>query len=147
MAIKLATERLARVADVMSAIVGVVDESSTVEEARDALADLGVSGAPVMRGEQVVGVVSQTDLLRARNDLSVTEVMTETIYAVRPDDSVLLAVRLMVEQRIQRVIVVNDDGELHGILTSLDALGALAAAFGAGPDLGYVDLRGQNADA
>jgi len=36
-----------------------------------------------MRGERVVGVVSQSDLLRARDDTdSVEDVMTKTVYAV-----------------------------------------------------------------
>jgi CBS domain-containing protein len=45
--------------------------------------ELRVTGAPVMRGERVVGVVSQSDLLRARDDTdSVEDVMTKTVYAV-----------------------------------------------------------------
>lgn len=141
MAIKLAQEKLPQVADVMTAIVGVIDHTATVKEAAETLADLGVTGAPVVKDEKVVGVVSHTDLLVAADALPVTEVMTETVYAVRPSDSVLLAARLMIEQQIHRVIAVNDAGDLHGVLSSLDALAALTGAFGTGADLGYVNLR------
>jgi predicted transcriptional regulator len=141
MAIKLAQDTLARVADVMSAIVGVIDDTATVGEAASTLADLGVTGAPVVRDEKVIGVVSHTDLLIAPDEALVTDVMTETVFAVRPSDSVLLAARLMVDKRIHRVIVVNDSGDMHGVLSALDALAALTAAFGGTGDLGYVDLR------
>jgi len=144
MAIKLAQETLPRVSDVMTAIVGVIDDSSTVKEAAETLADLGVTGAPVVKDERVVGVVSHTDLLIAADDAPVTDVMTETVYAVRPGDSVLLAARLMVEQRIHRVIVVNEAGDMHGVLSSIDALAALTNAFGGGGDLGYVNLRDES---
>ena len=141
MAIKIARDTLPQVSDVMTAIVGVIDDSATVKEAAETLADLGVTGAPVVKDERVVGVVSHTDLLIAPDDAPVTDVMTETVFAVRPSDSVLLAARLMVEQRIHRVIVVNEAGDMHGVLSSMDALGALTAAFGGSGDLGYVNLR------
>lgn len=131
MPIKLAHEKTKRVADVMAEAVAVIDESATLDEAKAVLVDMGVTGAPVVRAEEVIGVVSQTDILRATaDDTLVTDVMSDTVYAVQPGDSLALAVRLMVEQRIHRVVVVSEAGELCGILTALDALGALAEALG-----------------
>jgi CBS domain-containing protein len=129
MGIKVAKERLGTVGELMSEVVCVVDESATVAEAAQTLASMKVSGAPVVSGERVVGVVSQSDLLaHPEADAAVTTAMNATIYAVRPHDPVMLAARLMVEQQIHRVVVVNDAGELHGMLSSMDVLRATVRA-------------------
>ncbi|MBI4955847.1 MAG: CBS domain-containing protein [Myxococcales bacterium] len=140
MAIKLAEERHRRVSEVMSEAVGVIEESATAGEAKTILVDLEVTGAPVVRGEQVLGVVSRADLLRADDATPVTEIMSDPVYAVRPGDSLALAVRLMVKQRIHRVVVVNEAGELRGILTALDALAAVADSLGPTGDIAYASL-------
>src|SRR5262245_46629263 len=109
MPIKLAREKLGPVASAMTEVVCIVEHTASVAEAAQTLSDLHVTGAPVMNGERIVGVVSQTDLLRANGSgTPVSEVMNRTVYAVRPDDPLLLAVKLMVEQHIHRVIVVNE---------------------------------------
>ena len=142
MPIKLAAEKMGNVASAMTEVVCIVDDTATVAEAAHTLADMHVTGAPVMHDERIVGVISQTDLLRAQDSATpVAEVMNETVYAVRPHDPLLLAVRLMVEQRIHRVIVVNDDGQLHGVLSSMDVLRVLAHGVSADSALDYVDLR------
>ena len=135
-------EKLGNVASAMTEIVCVVDHTASVAEAKNTLADLRVTGAPVVQGERIVGVVSQTDLLCAlSSETPVTQVMNETVYAVRPQDPLILAVRLMVEQHIHRVIVVKDDGQLYGLLSSMDVLRVLAHALGGESSLDYVDLR------
>ncbi len=127
----------------MTEIICVIDETSTVADARDAIADAKITGAPVMSGEAVVGVVSRSDLLRAQDDQLISEVMSEMVYAVRPEDSVMLAVRLMAERVIHRVIVVNDSGELQGVLTAMDVLTALAEGISPNDELRYVELNGE----
>lgn len=142
MPIKLAKEKLGTVKSAMSEVACVIDHDSTVAQAVRTLSELRVTGAPVMRGERVVGVVSQSDLLRARDDTdSVEAVMTETVYAVRPDDPLLLAVRLMLEQRIHRVIVVNEMGQLYGVVSAMDVLRALTNDTDDAGGLTYLDLR------
>jgi CBS domain-containing membrane protein/CBS domain-containing protein len=138
--IVLAGEGLGRVADLMTEIVCVLDESSTVADARDALAGAEITGAPVMRDERVVGVVSQRDLLIAEEDQRVAEVMTEIVYAVRPEDPVTLAVKLMVDQQIHRAIVVNDEGQLQGVLTAMDVLAAIASRMQSDGPLRFTEL-------
>ncbi len=141
MGIKVARERLGTVGELMSEVVCVIDENATVAEATQTLSSMKVGGAPVVSGEEVVGVVSQSDLLgHPRADAPVTSAMTATVFAVRPGDPVLLAARLMVEQQIHRVVVVNDDGELYGMLSSMDVLRATVHAAD-GVDL--VEVRGR----
>jgi len=73
--------------------------------------------------------------------------MTRVIYAVRADDPVLNAVRLMADENIHRAIVVNDDGTLAGIVVPMDILRVLAQDADTRrttAHVEYVDLRSMN---
>jgi CBS-domain-containing membrane protein len=48
--------------------------------------------------------------------------MTPLVFAIRASDSMMEAVRRMVETGAHRLIVVNDDGKLAGIVTPTDVL-------------------------
>lgn len=134
-----------RVKDVMSEAILLLRTDTTVDEAWRQLHDGSVTGAPVLdaRG-RLVGVLSNYDLAdprRRRLDGSGTvgEVMTRLVYAVRAEDPALTAVRLMVEENIHRVVVIDDDGGLAGIVVPMDILRALADRTDARVE--YVNLR------
>jgi signal-transduction protein with cAMP-binding, CBS, and nucleotidyltransferase domain len=99
-----------------------------------------------------VGVLSNSDLADPRRRRSgasglVSDVMTRVIYAVRADDPVLTAVRLMADENIHRAIVVNDDGSLAGIVVPMDILRVLAQdaeTRGTTAHVEYVDLQTMN---
>lgn len=142
MVIKLAKDKAGTVAEAMSEVVCVIDHDATVDEAASTLTEMGVTGAPIVDGERIVGVMSRTDLIHAGDgEMEVTKIMTTTVYAVRPDDPLTLAVRLMVEQHIHRVIVVNGEGDLHGMLSAMDVLRVIAEQSGPSDNIEYVDLR------
>ncbi len=121
-----------RVRDIMTSEVYTLEAGASVAEAAHDLRMRGISGAPVLDRGRVVGVVSKTDLMTPQNwpveagQPTVDAVMTRVVYAVRPGDPVMMAVRLMVAEDIHRAVVVRDDGKLAGIVTSLDVLRALA---------------------
>lgn len=52
------------VAEVMSRDVISVDEITPLEEAARIMADNRISGLPVMRGDQLVGIITETDLFK-----------------------------------------------------------------------------------
>ena len=145
--IKIATSQELRVRDVMSTEVLTIPFSATVEAAARLLHDARVSGAPVVGPSgRVLGVVSTKDLLNPQRslapDASVADVMTRVVFAVRADDALKWAIRLMVEERIHRVVVADDAGHLVGIVSAMDVLAALVPA--GEPDdvsFSYVDLR------
>lgn len=137
MSIRLAKSRWGRVADAMTEAVGVIDEGTTAADARRTLTELSVTGAPVVRNEEVIGVVSLSDLATPDANTPVTELMSREVYAVRPDDALEVAAQLMVERRIHRVVVVDHNNQLAGIVSAMDAL-ERALAPGAIP-LAYAD--------
>ena len=111
-----------------------------------------ISGLPVVEGERVVGIVTSRDLrFESRFDSPVSLVMTprEKLVTVGEDASRDEIVSLLHEHRIEKLLVVNGDGELRGLITVKDILRAedypnackddlarlrVGAAVGTGPD-------------
>lgn len=124
----LATLKTVRVRDVMTADVTTLASTDRVEVAARVLTERHITGAPVLRGTHIVGVVSKTDLCdpRRAGETTVEAVMTRIVYAVRPTDPITSAIRLMVEESIHRVVVVSDTGRLMGIVTAMDIVKAIA---------------------
>jgi CBS domain-containing protein len=134
----LATEDL-RVADLMTIDPIVVSVDASIEEAEELLRTHRITGLPVVDlSGRLVGVVSQTDLLylavptiqalirhrdsgiRIGEVMSVPPVTIETIATIRE------AARLMNEQRLHRLVAVDDYGRPVGVVSAMDFV-ALAA--------------------
>jgi IMP dehydrogenase len=112
----------------------------------------GISGFPVVEGKTVVGIITNRDLrFEEELDAEVRAKMTprEKLVVVKEGAELAEAKRLMNKHRLERVIVVNDDFELRGLITvkdiqkatehpnaSKDEHGKLrvGAAVGVGPD-------------
>jgi CBS-domain-containing membrane protein len=120
-----------RVRDIMTANVITLVGSTSVDDAARSLTFHQVSGAPVLEHGRIVGVVSKSDLVDPRyrstpnEKPTVRDAMTRAVRAVRPGDPAMSAVRLMVNESVHRVVVVDDHGKLAGIVSSLDILRAL----------------------
>ena len=129
-------ERVLSAADIMTRRVFTLPATLSLEGAAWALAHRGVSGAPVLDDDgQLVGVLSETDLLEARvgdglarNEATlVDDAMSPALLSVAPGDPVAEVVALMIAHRAHRVLVLGDAGELVGIITTVDVLRELAA--------------------
>jgi len=86
-----------------------------------------ISGLPVVRGRQVVGIVTNRDLrFESRLDEPVTSIMTprERLVTVREGASLEEAQELMHRHRLERVLVVNEAFDLRGLITVKDILKA-----------------------
>ena len=83
----------------------------------------GFSGFPVLEGRRVVGIVTNRDLrFETRLDAPVREVMTprERLVWVKEGASLDEGKALMHFHKLERVLVVNDDFELRGLMTVKD---------------------------
>ncbi|MDE1943573.1 MAG: IMP dehydrogenase [Betaproteobacteria bacterium] len=83
------------------------------------------SGLPVVENGRVVGIVTNRDLRFETNlDQPVRNVMTprERLVTVAEGDSRDEAMRLMHQYRLERVLVVNGNFELRGLITVKDIL-------------------------
>ncbi len=111
-----------------------------------------ISGVPVVKGERLVGIVTNRDL-RFETDLSkrISEVMTkDNLVTVSEGITLEESKKLLHEHRIEKLLVVDDRGFLKGLITIKDIeklrkypnackddLGRLrvGAAVGTGPDM------------
>jgi IMP dehydrogenase len=84
-----------------------------------------ISGLPVVEGRRVVGIVTNRDLRFETNlDQRVRDIMTprERLVTVREGASLEDAQALMHKHRLERVLVVNEQFELRGLITVKDIL-------------------------
>ncbi len=83
------------------------------------LQDHKVSGVPVIKKGEVVGMITRTDLLRNREEDQTALLMTRDPVVISPDKSIVEASRLLIKHDIRRLPVVEGK-ELVGIITVAD---------------------------
>ncbi len=100
-----------------------VTPEKTIREVMDLTRAKSISGVPVVDGQELVGIVTHRDLrFETQLDAPVSTVMTpkERLVTVREGahkDEVLL---LLHKHRIEKVLVVNGDFQLRGMITAKD---------------------------
>ncbi|CAH2808212.1 MAG: Inosine-5'-monophosphate dehydrogenase (EC / CBS domain [uncultured Caballeronia sp.] len=124
-----AAEQAREVAKVKRFESGVVRDPITVPpqmKVRDVIAltqQHGISGFPVVEGQQLIGIVTNRDLrFEERLDDEVRKIMTprERLVTVKEGTPLAEAKALMHSHRLERVLVVNDSFELRGLMTVKD---------------------------
>lgn len=92
--------------------------------------DLRIKRLPVADQERLLGIITQTDLVRAFESMSalksVTEIMTTDIVDIAPDTSVALALEMMTTHHISCVVILRQRKAI-GILTEKDILRSVLA--------------------
>jgi CBS domain-containing protein len=117
----------ATVAAVMRRSAVAVRATVSRSVAADALRARGVPAAPVVDGEgRPVGMVCESDLLRARAGAKVADAMTRVALAVPESATLARAASLMAGHGVDRLAVVAPDGVVLGVLTSADVVAWLA---------------------
>lgn len=121
-----------RVRDVMSPRVETIDADATVAEASRKMADLDVGFLPVRAGEEIVGMVTDRDIaVRASAQgydparTAVREVMTSGFAHVSDEQGVIDAANIMEEKQVRRLLVLDHEMRMVGVL-SIDDLAAKA---------------------
>jgi CBS domain-containing protein len=122
------------VEDVMTTPVVTADRLTPYKEIARLLAEHRISGLPVLvDGWQVVGVVSEADLLTAQDrtaqdrtaahpGLTAGELMTAPAVTIQPDATIPAAVHVMNTHHVRRLPVTGADGQLIGIVSRRDLL-------------------------
>jgi CBS domain-containing protein len=140
-----------KVRDLMQSDVRTTTPEVSLKDVARTLVENRISGMPVCDGEgKVVGVISEGDILfkergrpeqrsaplgwlldgGSRTDLkkatarTVGDAMTAPAVTIRPSSSATAAARLMIEQGVNRLPVVVQDGRIVGIVTRADLVRA-----------------------
>ena len=94
----------------------------TVREAMDIMTKYRVSGLPVTRGPRLVGILTNRDLRFEKNlDQPVSAIMTkDNLVTVSVGTTLEEAERLLQKHRIEKLLVVDSDFRLKGLITVKD---------------------------
>ncbi len=133
----MTTTSVRTVADVMTADIVSIRDSASLAEAARLLDSRKIAGVPVVTAAgELVGVLSQTDLVRARATqhlwqswpgLAVRHLMSKPALTIASSASLGDAARLMEEKHVHRLVVVEDGGTAPiGIISTSDLVRVLA---------------------
>ncbi|MGZ8198966.1 MAG: IMP dehydrogenase, partial [Burkholderiales bacterium] len=144
-------KQAAEVAKVKRFESGVVKDPLTIPptmSVRDVLAlkqKHRFSGLPVVDGKRVVGIVTNRDLrFETRLDAPIRDIMTprKRLVTVREGTTPEEARALLHQHRLERVLVINGDDELRGLITVKDITKATEHPNAAKDDLGKLKVGG-----
>ncbi len=137
-----------KVRDLMTTDPLTATPDTLLKEAARTMVRNKVSGLPVLKDGEVVGIVTEGDFLRqeANRDQpyrfslldalfgegpsdppaveTVSEVMTENVISIGAEASIGEAARVMANKRVKRLPVVDDEGNLIGIISRADVVNA-----------------------
>ena len=107
---------------VMSKKVVSVSVPGSREKVLDLMRKENKAVLPVVKEDdnKLVGVVTRSDLINNPDEEQIAMLMSRNLVMASPDEDVNDVAKKMIENNVRRVPVVNDDGELVGIITSFD---------------------------
>ncbi len=100
-----------------------VSPDLTIREVMELTRSKNISGVPVVDGDETVGIVTNRDLrFETKLDSAVSSVMTpkEKLVTVREGAGKEEVLSLLHKHRIEKVLVVDDDFRLRGMITAKD---------------------------
>ncbi len=101
-----------------------ISSSKTIQEALDIMAHFHISGVPVVDEGKLVGILTNRDIRFETNlDLLVSDRMTgNDLITVKKGTTLNEAKSVLQEHRIEKLLVVDDNGALCGLITVKDIL-------------------------
>jgi predicted transcriptional regulator len=119
-----------RVIEVATKKLTTLDGSLAIRDAAILLSSKEIEGAPVMEEDQIVGILTLSDIAKALADgkeaLNVSDVMSTHIITVEENVMIAEAIEIMNKNHIGRLIVVESNGNPIGIVTRTDLLDKIA---------------------
>ncbi len=126
---------------VTTTVIEIAPEAS-VKEAFYLMKSMGIRHLPVVKNGTLNGIVTDRDLRRPKisdvfksweelyrinDDIQVEDIMVSPVLTVDPDAQIKEAAKIMVQNRIGALPVVDKKGKLVGIITESDILRAFVA--------------------
>lgn len=106
-----------------------VQEDVVLEEAQERMVRAGVRHLPVLNGQRLVDVVTARDLAtycalgRGARPMTVGEIRTGSPpYVCTPDTPLDIVARCLLATHAEAAVVIDEDEQVVGIFTTVDAL-------------------------
>jgi CBS domain-containing protein len=117
---------MGQIRDIMNKHVVTISKDKTCLEAASLLQEKDISFLVVAEGQNPIGIVTEADFVRkvvAENkiasDLKVSDIMSPKFRWVEPTTTIEDAVQKMLNNRIRRLVVLEDQ-KLAGVVTQTD---------------------------
>jgi len=113
-----------KVHEVMTADLKTASPEMPLSKVLEILRVNHISGVPVLQGDELIGILSLEDIVRAmqKNELSapVSQYMTKKLLTVTSYDSIVSAIQKFSDSRLGRLPVVDENYKLVGMITKGD---------------------------
>lgn len=125
----------------------VIDENTSIMKATQIMKEHGIRRIPVLRGNSLVGIVSDRDIKEAApskattldvhelyyllSEIKAKDIMTTDPIFLHENDSVEKAAVIMLENRISGMPVVSEGGKVVGMITQSDVFKVMISISGA----------------
>jgi len=130
----------------MSSDLVTIDEDTSMMKASRLMKENKIQHLPVLRKGSLIGIISDRDLKEAQpskatsldihelyyllEKISVKNLMPPNLFIIKPEDTIEKAAAIMQKHNISALPVVNQTGELEGIITKGDIFRAFVSISG-----------------
>jgi len=99
-----------------------IEPERNISDALDLMRRYRISGVPVTKGKKLVGILTNRDLrFETRTDIPISQIMTKENLITVPVGTTLEQAELILHQhRVEKLLVVDDNYELKGLITVKD---------------------------
>ncbi len=126
-----------RISEIMSKDVVTASPDDPITKVWNRMIDSDLTGLPVIKAGKPIGMVTRFDILKrgwariSKEDdrrpvdstqMHVEKLMSTPLYALRPEDSLLTALKTMMNYDVGRISVVDGEGKLVGIVDRYDLI-------------------------
>jgi CBS domain-containing protein len=118
------------VKEYMKANVITVSKDTTMEQVAKIMTEKNIGSVIVVDNGKPVGIITERDIVKGigkgkKLDSKAEEIMTSSLITIREDSPITGALALMRQFNIRHLPVVNDKGELTGIISIRDVAKAI----------------------
>lgn len=111
--------------DIMTKSLNICDTSCSAQDAAHIMKEVNTGAVPIVdKNEKIIGIVTDRDITlktvaegKSPSDVKIKDLMTKNLVTVHEQDSIDEAVKKMREYKVRRVLVVNDENKLAGIIS------------------------------
>ena len=99
-----------------------IEPERKISDALDLMRHYRISGVPVVKGKKLVGILTNRDLrFETRTDIPIAQIMTkENLITVPVGTTLEQAEAILHQHRVEKLLVVDDQYELKGLITVKD---------------------------
>lgn len=122
--------------DIARKNVVTMDVESTAKDVIEKMDEERIGSIIITKNNKLEGIVTDRDIaieINRRNktpgEIPIKKIMTEKPFTVRKDEGIFEVIRKTADEQVRRIPIVEENGDLAGIITIDDLLVLLATEF------------------